>query len=193
MCCSVRCRCRQASCWTLIMSAPASANSGMNCIRILDHQVAIQRQLRHRPHRLHHRRPKRDIRHKVPIHHIHMDDRPAAPLRPRDLIRQVRKVRRQNRKCQFNQSARLAVQECLKSIAHLVTRVLHPLREAYRSLISDDRLRPWPKFVGAPPSCAPVTRRGQTPILHGRQSLSWPSQHSMLPWSREQSYPLRLG
>jgi hypothetical protein len=55
----------------------------------------------------------------VPVHHVHVHDRPTTALGPRDLIRQVRKIRRQNRKCQFNQSDRSTVQNCLKSTARL--------------------------------------------------------------------------
>ena len=65
---------------------------GNKLVGILDHQVAIERQLRHRPQRLHHRRPKRNVRHKMPIHHVHMHDRPAPTLRRGHLIGQMRKI-----------------------------------------------------------------------------------------------------
>ena len=46
--------------------------------RILNHQVAIERQLGGSAQRLHHRRPQRDIRDKMPVHHIHVDNRGPA-------------------------------------------------------------------------------------------------------------------
>jgi hypothetical protein len=40
--------------------------------------------------------------------------------------------------------------------------------------------------------CDTATPFSSTPILHGRQPLSWLWQHSMLPGSRGRSYLLRL-
>ena len=76
-------------------------------VRILDHQVAVERQLRHLAQRLHHRRPNRQVRHEMPIHNIHMDDRRATFLRRAHLFAQTGKVRRKNRRCQLNQSGLL--------------------------------------------------------------------------------------
>ena len=57
-------------------------------VRILDHQVAIERQRRDLAQRLHHRRPDREIGHEMSIHDVDVDDsalRPhkrRAPARP---------------------------------------------------------------------------------------------------------------
>jgi hypothetical protein len=43
-------------------------------VGIFDHQVAVERQLRNFAQRLYDRRPNREIRNEVSIHHIHVDD-----------------------------------------------------------------------------------------------------------------------
>jgi hypothetical protein len=40
-------------------------------------------------------RPERDVRDKVPIHHVHVNDGSTAFRRPGDLLAQTREIRRQ--------------------------------------------------------------------------------------------------
>ena len=72
-------------------------------VRILDHQVAVERQLRRLAQRLHHRRTQCKVRDKVPIHNIHMDDTSSAFARGAHLLAQPGKISRKNRRCQFDQ------------------------------------------------------------------------------------------
>ncbi len=74
----------------------------MNSFGILDHQVAVERQLGGLAQALHHRRPKRDVGHKMAVHHVHVDHRAAAPLGRGNLIRQMGKIRRKNRRQKLN-------------------------------------------------------------------------------------------
>ena len=60
---------------------------------IVDHHVAVDRQLRHLAQRFQHRRPDRQVGHKMPIHHIEVYDGTAARLGSLDLIGQMREVR----------------------------------------------------------------------------------------------------
>ena len=62
---------------------------------ILYHQVAVQRKVRHRTQRLHHRRPKGDIRDKMSVHHIDVDDASTASLGCLHLIGEMSEVRGQ--------------------------------------------------------------------------------------------------
>src|ERR1700746_179334 len=73
-------------------------------IGILNHQVAIKRQTGYFAQRTHHRRADGHIRHKMAVHNIHMDYAAAALGGAADLLRQTRKVSRQNRRCKFNQT-----------------------------------------------------------------------------------------
>src|SRR5579864_8106800 len=72
-------------------------------VRILNHQVAVQRQLGYLPQRLHHRRPDREVRDEVPIHDIDMNDAGSALARGDHLLAQPRKISRKNRRSQFDQ------------------------------------------------------------------------------------------
>ena len=72
---------------------PGICKGGNVLIRILDHQVAVERQLRSLAQAGHYRRPDGDIGHKMPVHDVDMDHRAAAPLRRGNLVRQVRKIR----------------------------------------------------------------------------------------------------
>ena len=78
---------------------PSRCEVGNVLVRILDHQVTIQRQFGRLPQRLHNWRSDGDIGHEVSIHYIHMDNRSSALGRRADLIRQARKIRRQYRRC----------------------------------------------------------------------------------------------
>lgn len=76
---------------------------GDELVRVLDHQVAVERQLRDRPNGFHDWRAKGDVGHKMTVHHVHVDDGAAATLGASDLVGQVRKVRGQDGKSKFNQ------------------------------------------------------------------------------------------
>ena len=71
-------------------------------VRLLDHQVYIQRKSGHAAHSCHNGRPKGDIRHKVPVHHIDVTDGSAATFRGRDLIRKMGEIRCQDGECKVN-------------------------------------------------------------------------------------------
>jgi hypothetical protein len=73
---------------------PGLGKGGNELVRILDHQVAIERQLGHLAQALDHWRPNGDVGHKMPVHHVHVDGRAAAPLSRGNLLRQVGKIRR---------------------------------------------------------------------------------------------------
>jgi len=63
-------------------------------IRVLDHQVTIEREfggLAERPHQL---RAEGDVGDKMPVHHVHVNDAPATRCGARNLICQMRKIRR---------------------------------------------------------------------------------------------------
>ena len=65
---------------------------GDKLVRVLNHQMAIERQIGHFAQRRNHGRTHRNVGHEMPIHHIHMDDSSAAPLRGLNLLGQVGKV-----------------------------------------------------------------------------------------------------
>jgi len=64
--------------------------------------MAIQRQLGHLAQAFHHRRPNRNVGHKMAVHHVHVDHRAAATLGRGNLVRQVGEIRRKNRWKQLN-------------------------------------------------------------------------------------------
>src|SRR5260370_28994554 len=65
--------------------------------------MAIQRQLRNFAQRLYHGRPNGEIRNEVPVHNVHVDDTSATVTRGAHLLPETGKVRRKNRRCQFDQ------------------------------------------------------------------------------------------
>ena len=72
-------------------------------VGILDHQVAIERQLSRLAQRLHYRRPDREVRDEVAIHDVHVDDMSSALGRGAHLLAQSSEISRKNRRCQFDQ------------------------------------------------------------------------------------------
>src|SRR5262249_11705919 len=72
-------------------------------IRIFDHEMAVERQLRRFAQRLHHRRPDCDIGHEVSVHDIDMDESRTALGGNLHLVREMREISRQNRWRQFDQ------------------------------------------------------------------------------------------
>ena len=80
----------------LIMHAdPCRAGMGKcrnKFVRILDHQMAIQRQPGHFAERRHHMRTHREVGHKMSIHHIHMDHGSASTLGCLNLIGKMREI-----------------------------------------------------------------------------------------------------
>src|SRR5580693_6632402 len=49
-------------------------------VRVLDHQVAVERKFRDRAECRHHWRPEGDIWHEMAVHHVHVDDCSASAL-----------------------------------------------------------------------------------------------------------------
>src|SRR5580658_8575061 len=72
-------------------------------IRIFDHQVAVERYIRKNfAERSDYGRSDGEVRHKVPVHHVKVQNRAAAVERSFRLGAQLRKICRQYRGCQFN-------------------------------------------------------------------------------------------
>src|SRR5271169_1674177 len=90
---------------------------GNELIRILNHQVTIEGSVwKCLAERSDNRRADGDVRHKVPIHHVKMQNCAAACERSLRVGAQLRKVGRQYRGCQFNDgSHRSAPPACTNS------------------------------------------------------------------------------
>ncbi len=73
-------------------------------VRILDHQVAIQRQIGHLAQRFYNRRPDRKIGNEVAVHDIDMDDTRPALACGAYLLAQSSKISRKNGRSQFDQN-----------------------------------------------------------------------------------------
>ncbi len=71
-------------------------------VRLLDHQVAVERQLRRLTDGSHHGRAEGDVGDEVAVHNINVDDGAATALGGRDLLPEPGKVRRQYGKSQIN-------------------------------------------------------------------------------------------
>ena len=95
---------RMASWCTLIQLAPASTKAGMYCVRILDHQVNIQRRRDVLAQRGHHRRTDRDVGHEMAVHHVHVQHGCASLQRGSNLLGQAGEISRQNRWRQLDQA-----------------------------------------------------------------------------------------
>jgi hypothetical protein len=72
---------------------PGLGKGGDELVRVLDHQVAVERQMGHLAQALDHHWPNGDVGHKMAVHHIHVDDGSAAPAGRGDLIRQMGEIR----------------------------------------------------------------------------------------------------
>ncbi len=81
------------------MLAPASTNAGMYFVGIGDHQVNIQRQLCRLVNGFDDRRPDGDIRHKVAIHDVDMQEVDASLLDFANVRAQICEIGRQDRRC----------------------------------------------------------------------------------------------
>src|ERR1700739_1548689 len=73
---------------------------GNELVRILDHEMAIQRNPGCLAERFYDHRPDREIGHEMPVHDIDMDYTSAAGHRALYLPGQVREIRRKYRGCQ---------------------------------------------------------------------------------------------
>jgi hypothetical protein len=73
-------------------------------VGVLYHQMAVQRKPGCPAQRFHQRRPDRQVRHKMPIHDVDMDDAAAAGGSPLHLVRQVGEIGREYRGCKFDQN-----------------------------------------------------------------------------------------
>ncbi len=81
-----------ASRWKTTMSLPASANASTYCERPADHQVAVERQLRVRSHRVDHHRTHGDVAHEVAVHDVQVDRVHAAGIGAAHLLAQPGEV-----------------------------------------------------------------------------------------------------
>src|SRR5580658_241868 len=81
---------------------PRVGKGGDKLVRVLDHQVAVERERGHLAQALHYRRPDGDIGHKMPIHDVHMNGGSASALGGGNLFRQPRKISRQDGWQQLN-------------------------------------------------------------------------------------------
>lgn len=77
---------------------------GNKPIGVLDHQMHIKDGISHRPQPFNNRRPNRDVGHKMPIHHVQVNDGCAAFDGGENVIGQVGKIGRENRRCEFDQN-----------------------------------------------------------------------------------------
>jgi hypothetical protein len=76
-------------------------------VRILDHQVTIERQFRRLAQRFHNRRTNGEVGDEVSIHDVHMNDTTAAFACGAHLLTKAGKISRKNRRCQFDQALSL--------------------------------------------------------------------------------------
>jgi hypothetical protein len=76
--------------------APASAYGGAQRFGILDHQVAIHRNVTGGQQALHHRQPDRQVRHEVRVHHI--DVQPVGAFHGGGLVGQPGEIGGQYRR-----------------------------------------------------------------------------------------------
>ena len=84
---------------------PGVGKRGDELVGILDHQVAIERQVGDLAQAFHHRRPDGDVGHKMAVHDVDVDDRAAAALGRGNLVRQMGKIRREDGWQQLNHGA----------------------------------------------------------------------------------------
>ena len=62
-------------------------------VRVFDHQVKIESQIGDLADALDHRRTKGQIRHEMPVHHIHMEHRHSRDFDSMNLVSQAGKIR----------------------------------------------------------------------------------------------------
>ena len=73
-------------------------------VGILDHQVTVKRQLSGLAQGLHDGRPDGQVGNEVAVHDVDMDYGPAAFGGTTNLVRQMGEIRRQYRRCEFDQT-----------------------------------------------------------------------------------------
>src|SRR5882762_2907742 len=73
-------------------------------VGILDHQVAVKRQVRRLPQGLHDRRANGQVWNEMPVHDVDVNHRTATFRGATDLVRQMGEISRQYRRCQFDQT-----------------------------------------------------------------------------------------
>ena len=83
---------------------PGICKSRNVLLRILDHQVHIERRRDVLAQRGHHRRTNGDVRHEMAVHHVHMQHGCASLQGRSNLLGQAGKICRQNRWRQFDQA-----------------------------------------------------------------------------------------
>ena len=67
-------------------------------VRLGNHEVHVERQLRDALERRDDQRADGDVRHEVPVHHVHVDEVGAARFDPRDVVAQLSEIRGENRR-----------------------------------------------------------------------------------------------
>jgi hypothetical protein len=81
-------------------------------VRVLDHQVAVQGDIRHLADGRNHRRTDREVRDKMPVHHVQMEQGRSRCNRLIYLLAKTSKICRQNGRSQFDQTEPLAGSNC---------------------------------------------------------------------------------
>ena len=61
-------------------------------VRLLDHQVHLDRQPRQLAHRLHHVRPEREVGDEMAVHHVDVDDIDLRLFHPLHLLLQLAEI-----------------------------------------------------------------------------------------------------
>ena len=87
-----------ASTWTMMWSAPASANAVDEAGRRRDHQVDVERLLRVRADGAHDRRADGDVGHEVAVHDVDVDPVGAGGIDGADLLAERGEVGGENRR-----------------------------------------------------------------------------------------------
>ncbi len=80
-----------------MISAPALAKAANVRIRRRDHQVHVEQLPGQRPEPVQDDRTHRDVRHEMPVHHVHMDVIRARRLDGADFLAQPREIGREDR------------------------------------------------------------------------------------------------
>src|SRR5215510_14997711 len=79
--------------------APCLDKRWQEHVRLLDHEVDIERQIRHCVEGFDDRRPDGEIGHKVPVHDINVNQVSASGFDPADLFSQAGKISGEDRWC----------------------------------------------------------------------------------------------
>ena len=142
-------------------------------LRVVDHQVAVEEQVRVRPQRLHDRRPDRQVRHVVAVHAVDVQQ-VGGGCDPRHVVGEMGEVGSEDRGRNLHGS-RLAISDHGRrtigptlsvergggyAVVHHRTRVRRPARsDRRRRSMRSRRSTTTPACVGSTRSSAPTRRR----------------------------------